>query len=253
MQLSALTKIFLTLSSALLVCSCDNAAISKSGMMSPNRYDTTPIPIKIGKLYLFIPANCFDSPIETEGKDNGYDVAADMLLLASLPDFSCRTKGTKENFQTTGLSAPHISMLISTIGRGYKINEVMQNIIRGRRREGVVLHEYAKDDSREYHDIVKKRQFGEDWLGRTLPEFAQADLYYRSESTGYTLCDRPRPFAKHYIPQCEQIFPYKNVTVQLSYDLGWIRSRNQYPELVAHLLDSFEENASINGTARHRR
>ncbi len=86
------------------------------GFSAPNRFDTTPIKLRIGSARYAIPANYFDAPLEVKGKDGEYSIVIGFLILGLLPEFDGKTPGNWREIATTLGWGQKINFLINLPG-----------------------------------------------------------------------------------------------------------------------------------------
>lgn len=251
--------LLLTLILGTLLAGCDNknSAIARSGMASPMRYDEEPIKQRLKGNYFTVPANCYDSPLEVEGNDQGYTIDDSALLVMLLPDLQCRTRQNKALFQVTGPKMRWMLVLIQGFGRVDHVkafnkvfdflscNDGRSTCVAGSRRlvEQNAGFNHLEFDKLEYHSRPAFRDGNGEMVETVELKPVISDVYYQKDRHSYTICERPyigkRRGSRMMRPMCRQNFLYRNIQIQLSYARNFLRYRDGIELLVKEKLNSF--------------
>lgn len=233
-----------------IVTACDQGATSRvrtverSGMASPMRTDDEPIRVKVRDTYMVISANCFDSPLEAETPDDhGYVVTGTVLLAMLHPTLECRTKLNRRAFLKTGASGPRMSLLISSLGPGRKINEVFDATFGLRTTNSFRAHSPMLLVSQDTAEAVysMRAMYGSD------P--AKLIIYKSKAGDAFTVCNHP---IAPLIPACRLEFIYGSKIVSVQFAGAFAERRDSIRTAVSQALNAFRARAEAD-RAEHSR
>ncbi len=188
----------------------------RSGMGSPMRYGTDKIKIKLQDIYLQIPENCLDSPIEDKGHDRDYIIDDSLLMAFILPQLDCRTQNNKGDFQKVGVGHPLLMVLIHSSGPHTDVNSAFEKIY--------MINTTGTSDY--VPNSIKDKKINKDFLifsyklnHSTLSgpdDYQDAQKSLRTSS--YIICGRKYWIGNRYtVPSCEHSFIYKGKMVDIHY------------------------------------
>lgn len=229
-------KPLLTLATALgmvFVGGCDGSAspLTRSGMASPMRYDEEPTKVKLRDMYMVIPANCFDSPLEAEGpSENGYFVTGGVYLVMLYPKLECRNHKNRLFFSKTGPYRPSMGMLVSSMGPGRDVKDAFDAIFHIETTERIgrqtPVSLISRSDAEEIY-VMQAR------TGLTESKFT---IYKSIEDNAFTVCRLPPP---PQIPGCSLRFIYGTKHVSVGFGGSFAGLRKTIKDSVTRKLDGF--------------
>lgn len=243
---------FIIILSFLGLLSCDDSnvpeVISRSGMGSPMRYDAEPIKIRVKGNYFIVPANCFDSPIETSGYDNGYAIDDSALWTMLWPLLQCRNQENARGYQKTGQSRPRLDILIQGVSKNVDKTKVFEKHYDDRVKapgaiSNAVVTKRAIDDDSLRFTVIGQR------AGLPKGDLDFYDIIKEKNRLSYTICSRSYPNRKvgPKVGNCTSYFIYKDLFIDVHYGRGWLSQHGEIEASIIRKLEDFTQKAPVKG------
>ena len=220
-----------------------SSPLVRMGAGSPMRLDPTPVRVALRGLRLVVPANCFDSPLMSEGRDRaGYELQSDILLAAVLPGLECRTKANRDRFMSTGPASPLVTILIYTIGSGRRIASAMSTLYE-LDEERVTQHNREVRATAEKVREVRAR-------GGALPVSWQETprTIRRYPDGGFVVC---RNLTGPLVHMCTAKIAFHDTVVQIRFAGGFDARYGRLRQVVLDKLEEFRTEAGARPGAPH--
>lgn len=196
------------------------------GLGSPARLDGTLVPVRMGNTFYRIPANYFDAPLQSKGKDGEFRIIGSMLLLGTAPDFEGRTEANRRKFQGRG-HEPVIYVLASDAPVGSAI--ALRRLLARALQDGRILHEQTEGDVR--HLVVERS--GE------IPNLpGKINDVYLYSSGEYAACARIE--AHEYSQSCRYYYDDGDNLYKIRIGSGWIGSKEKLFAAARSTIDSWK-------------
>ncbi len=202
------------------------------GFGSPARLDGTLVPVRMGNTFYRIPANYFDAPLQSKGKDGEFRIISSMLLLGAAPNFEGRSEANRRKFKGRG-HEPVIYVLASDAPVGSAI--ALRRLLARALKDGKILQEQMEGDVR--HLVVERS--GEI---PTLP--GKINDVYLYSSGEYAACGR---IAHEYSQSCQYYYDDGDNLYKIRIGSGWIESKDELFAAARSTIDSWKVEREVIG------